>query len=231
MVLHVMTQAPFEPMQNSSMLHCTIKTVFLVTLATGKRRSEVHTLTRQSFKRDENWTVCSVSPDMKFVAKTELVNKGSSVLREVEIKALSRLLGPDMQEDLSLCPVRALRIYLERSDKFRSSNQKKLFISVQQNYDKDISKSTISSWLKRAVSESYKNASSDAMRLFKVKAHDVRAISSSWAFFKNVAVENIMQACSWKSHNTFTSFYLRDLTRIQGDMMCLGPLVVAQHTV
>ena len=128
-----------------------------------------------------------------------------------------------------LCPVRALRIYMERTDKIRSGSQKKLFISVQENFDRDISKNTISGWLKKTVMKCYEVASPDSQRLFRLKAHDVRALSSSWAFHRNASMENIMRACSWRSHNTFTGFYLRDLTMIQGEMLRLGPLVAAQQ--
>ena len=228
-VLKVMTKEPFEPLKKVSMMYCTLKTVFLLTLATGSRRGEIHALTRESLKRDEDWSTISFTPDFSFVAKTELVNKGSSVLKEVEVKALGTSLGPDMQEDYTLCPVRALRIYMKRSDKFRSESQKKLLISVQEGMNKDISKNTISGWLKKAVSVCYEHSSPDTQRLYHVKAHDVRSMSASWAFFRNVSLESIMSACSWKSHNTFTSYYLKDLTRIQGDMLCLGPLVVAKQ--
>lgn len=229
LVLQCLTKEPFEPLKKVSMMMCTLKTVFLVSFATGKRRSEIHSLTRESMKRDENWESVYFSPDVNFVAKTELVNKGVSVLKEVEIKALGPTLGPDMQEDYMLCPVRALRIYLKRSDKIRASSQKKLFISVQEHYDKDISRNTVSGWLKRAVMVAYEHSSPDSQRLYRVKAHDVRALSASWAFQKNASMENIMQACSWRSHNTFTGFYLRDLTRIQGKMLSLGPVVAAQQ--
>ena len=38
-----------------------------------------------------------------------------------------------------------------------------------------------------------------------------------------------MQACHWKTHNTFTNFYLKDLTWSDNDNnMFLGPVVVAQ---
>ena len=38
-----------------------------------------------------------------------------------------------------------------------------------------------------------------------------------------------MQACHWKAHNTFTNFYLKDLTWSDNDNnMYLGPVVVAQ---
>ena len=231
LVLNAMTKEPFEPLKKVPMMMCTLKAVFLFTLATGKRRGEVHAILRSSLKRDEKWKTISVAPDISFIAKTELANRGCAVLKEIEIKALGSFLGQEMEDDYTLCPVRALRIYLSRSDEFRSPSQKKLFISVKENHDKDISKATVSGWLKKAVSIAYAKASPETQRLFKVKAHDVRAISSSWAFFKNVAMENIMQACSWKAHNTFTNFYLRDLSRIQGEMLSLGPIVVAQQTV
>ena len=39
-----------------------------------------------------------------------------------------------------------------------------------------------------------------------------------------------MQACHWKAHNTFTNFYLKDLT-YNDDKMYLGPVVVAQQVL
>ena len=41
-----------------------------------------------------------------------------------------------------------------------------------------------------------------------------------------------MQACHWKAHNTFSNFYLKDLTLLDNDNnMNLGPLVVAQQVL
>ena len=42
LVLHQLTKAPFEPLGESSLKHLTLKTVFLLALASGKRRSEIH---------------------------------------------------------------------------------------------------------------------------------------------------------------------------------------------
>ena len=61
----------------------------------------------------------------------------------------------------------------------------------------------------------------------KIKAHEVRAVAASWAFFKNVSVEDIMRTWSWRNHNTFTSNYLRDMTYIQDEMRRIGPVVCA----
>ena len=41
-----------------------------------------------------------------------------------------------------------------------------------------------------------------------------------------------MQACHWKAHNTFTNFYLKDLTwPDNNNNMYLGPVVVAQQVL
>ena len=52
---------------------------------------------------------------------------------------------------------------------------------------------------------------------------------ASKAFYGGVSVDQIMQACHWKAHNTFTNFYLKDLTWSDNDSnMYLGPVVAAQ---
>ena len=42
LVLHQLTKAPFEPLNEASLKHLTFKTVFLLALGSGKRRSEIH---------------------------------------------------------------------------------------------------------------------------------------------------------------------------------------------
>ena len=42
LVLHQLTQPPFEPLRKASLKHLTFKTVFLLALGSGKRRSEIH---------------------------------------------------------------------------------------------------------------------------------------------------------------------------------------------
>ena len=42
----------------------------------------------------------------------------------------------------------------------------------------------------------------------QVKAHDVRAFAASKAFQSGVSLEQILSACHWKSHNTFTQFWI-----------------------
>ena len=114
--------------------------------------------------------------------------------------------------DILLCPIRALRCYLDRTRDLRGDRQL-LFISFKQGHTKDIQCSTISSWIKNTIKFCYSKVDSADMDLLGVKANDVRAFVASKAFYGRVSMDQIMQACHWKSHNTFTRFYLKDLAR------------------
>ena len=51
-------------------------------------------------------------------------------------------------------------------------------------------------------------------------------------FMVGVSVDQIMQVCHWKAHNTFTNFYLKDLTWSDNENnMYLGPVVAAQQVL
>ena len=96
----------------------------------------------------------------------------------------------------------------------------------------DIRPATLSSWLKQTILLCYKQADQQALDLVQVKAHDIRAFAASKAFYSGVSVDQIMQACHWKAHNTFTNFYLKDLTWSDTDNnMYLGPVVAAQQVL
>ena len=53
-------------------------------------------------------------------------------------------------------------------------------------------------------------------QILGVKAHQVRSMSASWALLGGVSVGEIMGACNWRSHNTFTQFYLQPLSWSNG---------------
>ena len=91
---------------------------------------------------------------------------------------------------------------------------------------------TLSSWLKQTILLCYKQADQQALDLVQVKLHDIRAFAASKVFYGGVSVDQIMQACHWKAHNTFTNFYLKDLTWSDNDNnMYLGPVVAAQQVL
>ena len=116
--------------------------------------------------------------------------------------------------------VSTLRYYLNRTKDLRGSRSL-LFISFKKRHTSDIRPATLSSWLKQTILLCYKQADQQALDLVQVKAHDIRAVAASKAFYGGVSVDQIMQACHWKAHNTFTIFYLKDLTWSDNDNNCI----------
>ena len=44
-----------------------------------------------------------------------------------------------------------------------------------------------------------------------------------------MSLDQILSACHWKSHNTFTQFYLKDVAWSDTELYHLGPIVTAQQ--
>ena len=130
--------------------------------------------------------------------------------------------------DRLLCPVRALKFYLKMTSSYRQ-NRTRLFLPIKGN--KDISKDTISRWISYTVKLAYRKLTKRDISFLKIKAHEVRALSSSWAFFDKVPLNDILQAAVWNSSSTFAKFYLRDMSQQAQNLQSLGPIVVAQKVV
>ena len=137
-------------------------------------------------------------------------------------------LDNSLKEDKSLCPVRALRYYLDRTKDLRRGKDL-VFVSFKKSFQKDILPSTISSWIKQTVLLCYQLSDDDAQNLHQVTAHDVRAFAASKAFQGGVSLDQILSACHWKAHKTFTQFYLKDLAWADSELFHLGPIVAAQQ--
>ena len=71
------------------------------------------------------------------------------------------------------------------------------------------------------------------MNLIVVKAHDVRAFAASKSFYEGISMDQIIQACHWKSHNTFTKFNLRDIAGQdqRESSFHLGAFIAAQQVM
>ena len=230
-VLNELTKAPFEPMKDTDLKHLTLKTAFLLALASGKRRSEIHAWVANKVSNLGQWEKVALFPSSDFIAKNQLAREGSQSVSPVTIPALTTIVDRQFKEDRTLCPVRALRYYLDRTKDLRGSRSL-LFISFKKGHTSDIRPATLSSWLKQTILLCYKQADQQALDLVQVKAHDIRAFAASKAFYGGVSVDQIMQACHWKAHNTFTNFYLKDLTWSDNDNnLYLGPVVAAQQVL
>ena len=216
-------------MKDTGLNHLTLKTAFLLALASGKCRSEIPAWVSNKVSDLGQWEKVALFPSSEFLAKNQLAREGSQSVSPATIPALTTIVDRQFKEDRTLCPVQAMRYYLDRTKDQRGSRSL-LFISFKKGHTSDIRPSTLSSWLKQTILLCYKLADQQALDLVQVKAHDIRAFVASKAFYGGVSVDQIMQACHWKAHNTFTNFYLNDLTWSDNDNnMYLGPVVAAQQ--
>ncbi|CAG2245169.1 unnamed protein product [Mytilus edulis] len=155
-------------------------------------------------------------------AKNQLPDKGSGI---ITIPAL-----PPTSDNQVLCPVRALLVYLASSAKLRSAGSSRLFIPIKKGIS-DISAKTISTWICNTVILAYKSASSEVLVKHQVKAHEVRALASSWNIFNSSSMSEIMSAGFWRSDSAFYNHYLRSMPLHCDNLYSLGPLVAAQQVV
>ncbi len=137
-----------------------------------------------------------------------------------------------------LCPVRAIQEYVKRTKPCRKG-RKLLFISMKPSFNKEISPITLSGWLKQAITSAYyvpsttvvQDTSSFNPKL--VKAHQIRSAASTWKLQRGCSMRQLMDACYWRSHTSFTSFYLKDHWTNQSGptKFNLGPFIAAGSTV
>ena len=144
LVLHQVTKAPFEPLREASLKHLTFKTVFLLALVSGKRRSEIHAWQHKNIRHQANWSKVSLFPSPSFLSKNQLAKEGPESVAPVVIPALAPTLDRSLKSDRSLCPVRALRYYLDRTSDLRQ-HKELVFVSFKKSFDKDISPATLGS--------------------------------------------------------------------------------------
>ncbi len=82
-----------------------------------------------------------------------------------------------------------------------------------------------------AISRAYARLSSVDLKIYGIKAHEVRAFSTSWAFHNRLPLSSLMEAAAWRPHGTFSRFYLGSMTAQSGDLLKLGPIVAAIEVV
>ena len=127
-----------------------------------------------------------------------------------------------------LCPVRAVRRYLDRTAAHRPRCER-LFVTAGRS-KKEISKTTVSFWFWKTISRAYE-LSGTALPVPAPRAREMRGIAPSLLFKKNFAVDQVLKAGTWSRHATFTRHYLRDLAHRSLDIFHLGPVVAAQALV
>ena len=126
-----------------------------------------------------------------------------------------------------LCSVQAVRRYRDRTAAHRPRYER-FFITAGRS-KKEISKTTVSFWLRKRISRSYQLLGME-QPVPAPRARETCGIASS-LFKKNFAVDQVLKAGMWRRHTTFTRHYLRDIAHRSLDTFHLGPVVGAQALV
>ena len=225
-VLSSLCSEPYEPLHKASRFHLTLKTVFLLAMATARRVSEIHAFSMDSghlrFNQSDGCVSLRTQPG--FLAKNQLPSVCPddilvpNLAKTVKFNDFNRL----------LCPVRALKGYLKVTEPIRK-DRKRLFLPLKGNHD--ITKGSISGWISYTISLAYKKLSKSKLALLKIQAHELRALSASWSYLNKIPVEDVIKAAVWSSRSTFAKFYLRDMNTQGENLRLMGPVVSAQKTV
>ena len=145
----------------------------------------------KNIRHQADWSKVSLYPSPSFLAKNHLVKEGPDCVAPVVIPALAPTLDKSLKEDRSLCSVRVLRYYLDKTQDLRQGKEL-VFVSFKKGFTKDISPAMISSWIKQTVILCYEPSYHESLTLHQVKAHDVRAFAASKAFQGGISLDQIL---------------------------------------
>ncbi len=150
-VLSALRGAPFEPLQSVELKFLSLKTVLLSALATVKRVGDL-----QAFSVDDSCLEFGpadshvvLRPRPGYVPKVPTMPFRDQV---VNLQALPR---EEADPAIALlCPVRALRIYVDRTQSFRTSDQLFVCFGGQQK-GRAVSKQRLAHWIVEAIVLAY----------------------------------------------------------------------------
>ena len=169
----------------------TLRTVMLLALTRPSRSTDLAKLNLAGFRN---------SPEGAVFLPAALAKQSSAN------KTLKDFFFPRFTENVRLCPVHSLSLYIERTKQIRGTATQ-LFVSLIKPH-LPVTSSTVARWLKQVIGDS--GIDTDTF-----KAHSVRSASTSAASNQGVTTEEILKAADWSSDSTFQRFYykpVRDAT-------------------
>ena len=217
-VLNLLRGPPSEPLTSCSLRDLSRKVLFFVSLAMVCRVGELQAVS-SSVSSSGGDIFLSYLPE--FLAKSE--SAVNPLPRYFWVRSLQDFVG-NLPDELLLCPVRALQIYLTRTSSL-SPQPRSLFVSPR-----PLSKNTLSLFLRSVILQSLP-CSSSASSSSSLRAHSIRGMAASTALSLVMSLASILEAATWSSSTVFTLFYLRDVQFSSGSGFSLGLVVAAGAVV
>ncbi len=115
-----------------------------------------------------------------------------------------------------LCPVRALKLYLDRSKVWRKSSQLLVCFGAGRR-GLATAKQRISHWVKTPFRWLMRRGNLPSP--LSLRVHSTRGVASSQALSRGVPLEDICVAAGWSSPHTFVKFYNLDVDTAPGSQI------------
>ncbi len=175
LVLGALVLPPFEPLQTVSLRELLLKTALLLTIASVKRVGDLQALSVNADYMQFGLGDCNATlkPRLGYVPKSPKPFRAQVVALSAFTPELATSL--DAAPNQLLCPVRALRVYVNRTAQFRQSKQ--LFVCFGGSTKvQSVSKQRLSHWVVEAIDLAYSS----------------RGMESYWSYW---CPEPIQQGC------------------------------------
>ncbi len=216
-VLEGLVTAPFEPLESASDRILTLKVVLLLALTSLIRVGDL-----QAFSVSE--TCMDFAPGLVKVTlrpRPGYIPKVLSTSFRSQVVTLHSFHPPPFasSEDERLhmlCPVRTLKLYVDRSKVWRKSPQLLICFGAGRR-GLATSKQRISHWVRDTISLAYEVR--ELPSPLSLRAHSTRGVASSQALFRGVPLEDICVAAGWSSPHTFVRFYNLDVDTAPGSQV------------
>ena len=107
------------------------------------------------------------------------------------------------EENPNICPVQAIKYYLDKRNNNVSHETKTFFITHRKPF-RAVHEDVIFRWVKEVMAEADIDVS-------KYNTHSCRSAASTGALYKGVHIEDILKQGNWSNLKTFRNFILRTL--------------------
>ncbi len=200
-VLAGLQRGPFEPLDSVELKFLSLKTALLTALTSIKRVGGL-----QAFSVSEECLVFGpVYSHVVLRPRPGYLPKVPTTPFRDQVVNLQALPSEEADPALALlCPVRALRIYVDHTRCVRSSEQL-FFCHRGQQKGKAVSKQRLAHWIVEAVALAYQSQGEPCP--LGVRAHSTRSVASSNALAHGTSLADICRAAGWATPNTFARFY------------------------
>ena len=211
-VLQALMEHPFEPPETATLKAWTWKTCFLLAITSAARVSELYSIDSHpdlTIIRKGSVTIRLNPAFMPKVPNMVYLN------RTIQLQAFKP--NARSKKDIalqSLCPIRALRYYLDKTQEIRQ--ERRLFVSYKHRHEGDhIEVATLSRWIKETICFGYKQQGKKPPKP-SIKPHTTRAMAASFADLRGVGAVDLCRAATWSDASVFAKFYRLDVAAEEG---------------